>query len=208
LVANLAGDSMNTNRSADDQLETMSEKIAAASTACLQTDPESLNESELKKYYSLEGFFGGFRLKTRLGRSYVLQRLADNPPHPKLTTVFQRMRGVRIGDHVYIGPHVDIDFLYPHLVTIEDYVSIGMNSMIFAHSNPTCSVWLKLNRYPRSVSPVLIKKGAWIPPGVIVLPGVTIGEHSVVGAGSLVTRNVEPFTMVAGCPARLVKRLD
>jgi acetyltransferase-like isoleucine patch superfamily enzyme len=199
---------MNTVRSADDQFETMSEKIAAASTVCSQIDPESLNESELKKYYSLEGFLGGIRLKTRLGRNYVLQRLADNPPHPKLTTVFQRMRGVRIGDHVYIGPHVDIDFLYPHLVTIEDYVSIGMNSMIFAHSNPTCSVWLKLNRYPRSVAPVLIKKGAWIPPGVIVLPGVTIGEHSVVGAGSLVTKNVEPFTMVAGCPARLVKRLD
>jgi len=208
LVANLVGDSMNTVRRDDDQLETMSEKIAAASAACSQADPESLNESELKKYYSLEGFLGGFRLKTRLGRSYVLQRLADNPPHPKLTTVFQRMRGVRIGNHVYIGPHVDIDFLYPHLVTIEDYVSIGMNSMIFAHSNPTCSVWLKLNRYARFVAPVLIKKGAWIPPGVIILPGVTIGEHAVVGAGSLVTRNVEPFTMVAGCPAKFVKRLD
>ena len=208
MVADLVGDSMNTVRSAEDQLETMSEKIAAASAACSQADPMSLNESELKKYYSLEGFLSGIRLKARLGRSYILQRLADNPPHPKLTTVFQRMRGVHIGDHVHIGPHVDIDFLYPHLVTVEDYVSIGMNSMIFAHSNPTCSIWFKLNGYPRSVAPVLIKKGACIFPGVIVLPGVTIGEHSIVVTGSLVTRNVEPLTMVAGHPARPVKRLD
>lgn len=199
---------MNTDRSADDQLETLSDKIAAASAVCSQVDCELLNESELKKYYSLEGLLGGIRLKARLGRSYVLQRLANNPPHPKLTTVFQRMRGVRIGDHVYIGTNVDIDLLYPHLITIEDYVSIGMHSMIFAHSNPTYSVWLKLKRYPRLIAPVLIKRGAWIPPGVIILPGVTIGEHSVVGAGSVVTRNVKPFTMVAGCPARLVKRFD
>jgi acetyltransferase-like isoleucine patch superfamily enzyme len=199
---------MSTIRSTNDQHETGSQEIAAASSVCSQVDPDLLNESELKKYYSLEGFLGGTRLKARLFMSYVLQRLADNPPHPRLTTVYQRMRGVHIGEHVYIGPHVSIDFLYPQLVTIEDYVSIGMNSMIFAHSNPTCSVWLKLNRYPRSVAPVTIKNGAWIPPGVIILPGVTIGENSVVGAGSLVTRDVEPFTLVAGCPAKFVKRLD
>jgi len=199
---------MNTAEQGNQETEALAKRIAEASAVCSQVDCEFLNESELREYYSLKGFLGGLRLKTRLARNYVLQRLSDNPPHPKLTTVFQRMRGVHIGEHVYIGPHVQIDLIYPHLITIEDYVSIGMNSMIFAHSNPTCSAWLKVKKYPRFVAPVRIKKGAWIPPGVIILPGVTIGEHSVVGAGSVVTRNVEPFTLVAGCPAKLIKRLE
>ena len=199
---------MNMNDSRSDSPDAIRDNIQSASAACAHLDPDEINESELKEYYSLNGHLGSIRLKSKLGKSYVLQRLADNPPHPRLTVVLQRMRGVNIGDHVYIGPHVEIDFLYPHLVTIESYVSIGMNCMIFAHSNPTCSAWLKANKYPRSVAPVEIKTGAWIPPGVIILPGVTIGEHSVVGAGSLVARSVEPFTMVAGSPARFVKRLD
>lgn len=186
----------------------LAEKLAAASAVCSQYDCERMNETELLEYYSLHGALGGLRLKARLARNYILHRLAINPPHPNLTVVFHRMRGVNIGEHVYIGPYVQIDLVYPHLITIEDYASIGMNCMIFAHSNPTYSLWLKVKKYPRSVAPVRIKKGAWIPPGVIILPGVTIGEHSVVGAGSVVNKDVEPFTMVAGCPARLIRRLD
>lgn len=208
MAGNPREDSMTTDMHANEYPEPLAKKVAEASALCEQTDCESLNESELRQYYNLAGPLAGLKLKSKLGRSYILQRLADNPPHPKLTVVFQRMRGVRIGNHVYIGPHVQIDMIYPHLVTIEDYVSIGMNSMIFAHSNPTCSAWLKLKKYPRLVAPVRIKKGAWVPPGVIILPGVTIGEHSVVGAGSVVTRDVEPFTLVAGCPAKLIKRLE
>ena len=82
-----------------------------------------------------------------------------------------------------------------------------MNTMIFAHSNPTNSLWVKNKHYPRKVAPVLIRKGAWIAPGVIILCGVTIGENSVVGAGSLVAHNVEDNTVVAGSPAKLIKRL-
>ena len=172
----------------------------------LSYSPSELNERELLSHYALSGWTGPIRLKSFLLRNYVLQRLAENPPHPKLTVAFHRMRGVKIGNPVYIGPRVHIDFLYPSLVTIENYVSIGMNCMIFAHSNPTCSVWLKNKFYPRTVAPVTIKRGAWIPPGSIILPGVTIGEHSVVAAGSLVSKDVEPFTLVAGRPAVLVKK--
>ena len=185
----------------------MDELLSKAIMECSRNDPEKMNLAELKEYYSLKGRLGSFRLNVRLVGSYLLQKLADDPIHPNITVVFQRMRGVQIGAHTYIGPHVHIDFLYPHLVQIGDYVSIGMYCMIFAHSNPTCSVWLKTNKYPRSVAPVIIKDGAWIPPGTIILPGVTIGEHSVVAAGSIVTKDVEPFTMVGGRPAKLIKRL-
>jgi len=94
------------------------------------------------------------------------------------------------------------------LITIEDYVSIGMNSMIFAHSNPTNSVWIKKHHYPRKVAPVRLEKGAWIAPGVTILCGVTIGENSVVGAHSLVTKNIEPYTVNAGVPAKEISKLE
>ena len=66
---------------------------------------------------------------------------------------------------------------------------------------------LKQKYYPRRVSPTKIKKGAWITPGCIILAGVTIGENAVVGAGSVVTKDVEPYTVVAGNPAKIIKKL-
>ncbi len=168
---------------------------------------EKINEKELMDYYGYKGKIGSLKLSYRLLRSWVLHLIASNSPLSSISVKIHRARGVKIGNHVYIGPGVHLDLLYPHLITIEDYVSIGMNSMLFCHSNPTCSKWLKQNHYPRKVAPIKIKSGAWIPPGVIVLCGVTIGENSVIGAGSLVMRDVEDYTVVAGSPAKFIKKL-
>jgi acetyltransferase-like isoleucine patch superfamily enzyme len=170
--------------------------------------PEEVNTKELMDYYGYIGKLGEIRLKLKLLRCFILQFLASFSPSPGLAVLFHRAKGCKIGNHVYIGPGVHIDILYPKLVTIEDYVSIGMNSMIFAHSNPTNSVWVKQHYYPRKFAPVTIKKGSWIPPGVTILCGVTIGENSVVGAYSLVTRDVPPYTVCAGIPAKEVAKLQ
>jgi acetyltransferase-like isoleucine patch superfamily enzyme len=169
---------------------------------------EEINERELMQYYGFKGLIGNIRLKVRLVRSWVLQCLASASPSSGLAVTFQRARGVKIGNHVFIGPNVQIDLVYPHLVTIEDNVSIGMYSMIFAHSNPTCSIFLKKNVYPREIAPITIKKGAWIPPGTMILKGVTIGENSIVSAGSVVQRDVKPYTIVGGIPAKYIKDID
>lgn len=171
-------------------------------------DPGRLNHEELIRDYGLKGPLKGLRLNLRLGWQLVLSALAKRAPMPGLAVMLQRWRGVRIGKHVYIGPGVEIDFLYPSKVTIEDYVSIGMHTMVFAHSNPTCSILLKTRLYPRTVLPVRLSKGAWIPPGCIILPGVTIGENAVVGAGSVVIKSVGPGMLAAGNPAKEIKRLD
>lgn len=55
---------------------------------------------------------------------------------------------------------------------------------------------------------VIIEDGAWIGARAVILPGVTIGQKSVVGAGSIVTKDVPPFSVVAGNPARIVGRTD
>jgi acetyltransferase-like isoleucine patch superfamily enzyme len=169
--------------------------------------PEEINERELMEYFGYKGWMGKIKMKFRLLRSWILQFLASNSPSSNLAVIFQRARGVKIGRHVFIGPNVSIDLLYPDLITLEDYVSIGMNCMIFAHSNPTCSMEIKKYYYPRKVAPVRIKRGAWIPPGTIVLCGVTIGENSIVGAGSVVTKDIEPYTIAVGVPIKEIKKL-
>lgn len=171
-------------------------------------EPEQINQRELMEYYGYKGPVGVIKYYFRYLRNWVLQTLAKVSPHPGLAVIFQRARGVKIGKHVFIGPGVNIDDLYPHLVTIEDYISIGMNSMVFAHSNPTCSLEIKQRYYPRKVAPTTIGRGAWIAPGCIILAGVTIGKNSIIGAGSVVTKDVESYTIVAGNPAKLVRRLE
>jgi acetyltransferase-like isoleucine patch superfamily enzyme len=170
-------------------------------------NPEVINKRELMEYYGYKGAVGSVRYYCRLIRGRILENCAFYSPSSGLAVFFQRRRGVKIGNHVYIGARVQLDFLYPELITIEDYVSIGMGSMVFVHSNPTCSIDIKRDFYPRKVAPTTIKRGAWIAPGNIILAGVTIGENSVVGAGSVVNRDVESLTVVAGNPAKLVKRL-
>jgi maltose O-acetyltransferase len=57
-------------------------------------------------------------------------------------------------------------------------------------------------------APIRIERGAWIGAGAIILPGVTVGERSVVAAGSVVTHDVPPLSVVGGNPARLIRKID
>jgi acetyltransferase-like isoleucine patch superfamily enzyme len=66
---------------------------------------------------------------------------------------------------------------------------------------------LKKRIYPTQQSPVLIKKGAYIGAGAILLQGVSIGKLSVVGAGAVVTKDVPDFSLVVGVPAKVIRSL-
>ena len=171
-------------------------------------EPEQISLREVMEYYGYKGLIGTLKYYFRFLFSWLFQVLGQICPHPGLAVVLQGMRGVKIGKHVFMGRGIYIDDLYPHLVTIEDYTSIGMDTMIFVHSHAGYSLELKLKYYPRIVKPTTIKRGAWVAPGCIILPGVTIAENSVVGAGSVATRDTEPYTVNAGNPAKLVKRLE
>lgn len=171
-------------------------------------DVHEINNKEIMEYLGYKGRSGLIKFYIRFAINWVLQTLAKVSPHPGISRLCQKMRGVNIGNPVYIGPNVHIDDLYPELITIEDFVSVGMGTMIFAHSNPTCSLELKTKYFPRKVEPTVIKKGAWIAPGSIILSGITIGENSVVGAGSVVIKDVPSYTIVGGSPAKVIKKLE
>jgi putative colanic acid biosynthesis acetyltransferase WcaF len=61
---------------------------------------------------------------------------------------------------------------------------------------------------PLTTAPIIVEAGAWVAADVFVGPGVTIGEGAVVGARSTVTRNVEPWLVVAGNPLKVIRRRE
>ncbi len=172
------------------------------------TNAFSMNEAELMDFYNLKGIFGKFRLRMKILRSWMLHSMAYFSPHSGFAIKMQNSRGVQIGKNCHFCPYVQIDLIYPQLVSIGDNVTLGANCMIFAHMNPTANLFLKTGEYKRKVEPVTIKSGAVLTPGSIILAGITIGENSIVSPGSVVTQDVPDYCVVVGNPARVVKKIN
>lgn len=119
----------------------------------------------------------------------------------------ERLRGVKIGKHVFLGGGNILDRVRPDLITIEDDVSLAGGVYILTHSNPTAPLREILGESSHVIKPVHIKKGAWIAINVVILPGVTIGENSIVSTGSVVRKDVPPYTIVGGVPAVVLKKI-
>lgn len=166
------------------------------------------NEKELMEYYNLKGISGKIILRIKFLKSWIFHWLAFSSPIPNWVIFCQRKRGVKIGKNCHISPYVLIDLIYPELIQIENNVTISSNSMIFAHVNPTTNQFLKEHGYPRTTKRVLIKNGAIISVGCIIIAGITIGENSIVSAGSIVAQDVPDHCVVAGNPARIIKKIE
>lgn len=130
-----------------------------------------------------------------------LFRISFFCPLNNIRIKFHKWRGVSIGNNVYIGMQCSIDNAYPEYVYIEDNVSLAGECTVVAHSNPYQHFQ---NITSAKASPVIIKKGSWICVRAIILPGVTIGENSIISAGAVVDSNVPPFSIAAGNPAKIV----
>ncbi len=116
--------------------------------------------------------------------------------HCNIGTLVEIQRGVAIGNRVKIQAFVFI----PVGITIEDDVFIGPH-VCFTNDKLPRAYW------ECDYSQTLIKKGASIGAGAIILPGLTIGVNAMVGAGSVVTKDVPDFVMVVGNPARFLKKI-
>ncbi len=102
--------------------------------------------------------------------------------------------GVKIGKNVKIRPFTFIC----EGVTIEDDVFIGPNVTFTNDKNPRVRGEWELLK-------TVVKKGASIGAGAVILPGITIGEYALVGAGAVVTKDVPPRAVVAGNPVRILR---
>ena len=118
---------------------------------------------------------------------------------PPFHTNFGRF--IRLGKNVFIN-HA-CSFLDIGGITIEDDVQIGPNVSLVTENHPLDPA----DRKTLLLKPIVVKRNAWIGAAATILPGVTIGENSVVAAGAVVNKDVPPNTVVAGVPAKIVRQL-
>ena len=111
---------------------------------------------------------------------------------------------IRLGRNVFINYHCN--FLDCALIDIGDDVQIGPAVQLYTADASSRSAGVRRSGL-ESASSIRIGHDVWIGGGAVVLPGVTIGDRSVVGAGSVVVRSVPPDSLVVGNPARIVRTL-
>lgn len=142
------------------------------------------------------------------------------PMSDEYNSVLKEIFGDNIGEGSYIAPPLNCAainrlkigknvFINSNLlamargdITIEDDVQIAGNVSLLSNNH---------DPYERMIlpcKPILIKNGAWIGANVVILPGVSVGKHSIVGAGSVVTKDVPDYAVVVGNPSRVLKTLD
>lgn len=110
---------------------------------------------------------------------------------------------VVIGDHTRVGLHNTV--IGP--VTIGNHVNLAQGITVTALNHNFAEKGLRIDEQGVSTTPVTIGDDIWIGANAVILPGVTIGNHSVVAAGAVVTKDVPPHTLVAGVPAKTIKEL-
>jgi acetyltransferase-like isoleucine patch superfamily enzyme len=121
--------------------------------------------------------------------------------------VYNGHQNIKIGSHVYL-----VDVLINAgdnvgKVVIEDFVYFGHRVQVLARGHDY-NYFNEERQLKITEKPIHIKKGAWIGSGSIILGGVTIGIHSVVAAGSVVSKSVPDYAIVGGNPAKIIKYID
>jgi len=130
-------------------------------------------------------------------------KIGDNT---KIGTFVEIQKGAKIGRNCKVSSHTFIC----EGVTIEDNVFVGHNVTFINDLYPratTAGGELQTDDDWECI-PTLVKKGASIGSSATLLSGITIGENAIVGAGSMVTKDVPPNTIVAGNPARIIRLVD
>lgn len=152
-------------------------------------------------------FFGNIRLKFLEG---MLDWSILEPIEPrKLRPFILRRMGCKVGKGCFIGDYVRIDTSHTDMITVEDNVSIASGSRLLCHQRDFSDFcvgddYMKLGYV---VKPIVLKKGCLVGMESFVMPGVTIGEGAIVGAGSLVTKDIPAWTIAAGRPAKVLKEI-
>lgn len=142
------------------------------------------------------------------GLRKILHLLMGHVPSNKLRINILKYLGANIKDEIYIGPDLIITNAGDGRVDqlhIENKVAISHRVTLILTVDPGPSPLQKI--YTPRVLPITIKTGAWIGAGAIILQGVIIGEFSIVAAGAVVIKDVPPYTIVGGVPARVIKEI-
>ena len=150
------------------------------------------------------------------GKHSVIHRSArmDTPPYrvfslgdysviESFACINNAVGDVIIGDHTRIGLHNTI--IGP--VDIGNHVNLAQGITVTALNHNFSDTNKRIDEQGVSTNPVTIEDDVWVGANAVILPGVTIGEHCVVAAGAIVTKDVPPHSLVAGVPAKVIKKI-
>ncbi len=168
-----------------DDRQTDNTRASTQRHARLHRHPRPGGGNSLRRWYM-------FRNPFRVALNYIVILVCRISPSLALKRFLLRKLGMSIGSGVAFGLESTPDVFWPELITIEDDVVIGYDATILCH---------EFLRDEYRTGAVVIREGAMVGAGAIILPGVEIGEGAQVAANSLVTTDVPPETTVAGVPA-------
>ncbi|MGP1561123.1 MAG: acyltransferase [Helicobacteraceae bacterium] len=141
----------------------------------------------------------------------LLRWLGANHPDNKTRKIFFAMTGVFIGEGSVINQNFIVSDDYEPLLKIGARVAIAPGVTVICSSSPNnselCNIIALHTKGTIAAKKVVIEDDVWIGANAVILPGVTIGKSSIVGAGSVVTKDLAPFGIYAGTPAKELRRL-
>ena len=130
-------------------------------------------------------------------------RLGDYSVIESFACINNAVGDVIIGDHTRVGLHNTV--IGP--VTIGCHVNLAQGITVTALNHNFADSEKRIDEQGVSTTPVVIEDDVWIGANAVVLPGVRVGTHSVIAAGAVVTKDVLPHSIVAGVPAKVIKKI-
>lgn len=172
-----------------------------------------MNQIETRPRWYIRMLAPLYQHRGRHSKIYCSVRM-DTPPYRKFSLgnysvvesfscINNAVGDVIIGDHTRIGLHNTI--IGP--VTIGHHVNLAQGITVTALNHNFEEKNQRIDAQGVSTKSVIIGDDIWIGANAVVLPGVSIGNHSVVAAGAVVTKDVPPHTLVAGIPAKIIKEI-
>lgn len=140
----------------------------------------------------------------------MLDRFYLEPFAPrKLRPILIRKMGCHVGKNTFFGDYVRMDTSYADMIYIGDYTHITSGCRLLCHQRDLTGYCVGDNAASLGykTGEIHIGKGVMVGMETIIMPGVTIGDGAIIGAGSIVTRNIPAWTIATGRPARVVKQI-
>lgn len=155
----------------------------------------------------IKQFFKNIRLKHLQNKMdwAILEPFAPRKLRPKL----MRKMGCHVGKDVFVGDHVRIDQGHANLIYVDDRAHITGGCRLLCHQRDLRGYRKgdDAAKLPYRLGEIHIGKGVMIGMESLIMPGVTIGDGAIIGAYSLVTKDIPPYTIATGRPAKVVKEI-
>ena len=155
----------------------------------------------------IKKFFGNIRLKFLEG---MLDWAILEPIEPrKLRPFLIRRMGCHVGKNTFFGDYVRMDTSYADMIYIGDYAHVTSGCRLLCHQRDLKGYCIGDNAASLGyrTGEIHIGKGVMVGMETIIMPGVTIGDGAIIGAGSIVTKDIPAWTIATGRPAKVVKEI-